>query len=131
MSETSPDAVGQWLARAHSDWQTVEVLLSDPRSPAETICYHCQQHVEKLLKALLTRLGIEAPRTHELRRLIDLASPHAPALEALSDASDLLSFHAVASRYPDDWREVPRAEAVEMVALARAFRDQLLPMLGR
>ena len=130
MSGTPPDAVNQWLARARSDWQTVELLLSHSQSPPETICFHCQQHVEKLLKALMTRSGMEAPRTHDLRRLIDLVAPHAPALVLLVDDSDLVTFHAVETRYPDDWREVSRAEAEEMATLAGRSRALLLPMLG-
>ena len=77
MSDETGEAVRQWRAKARSDWTTVEILLGSERCPADTVCFHCQQLVEKLLKALLTRHGIEAPKTHDLRRLIRLAEPFA------------------------------------------------------
>jgi len=112
------DAVRQWLAKAHVDWQTVEILIDHPRCPRQAVCYHCQQYVEKLLKALLTQHSIEAPRTHDLRRLIQLAAPQAPGLDALSDRADALSRAAIETRYPDNWREVSDIEMQQMVTLA-------------
>jgi HEPN domain-containing protein len=85
--------------------------------------------VEKLLKALLTRHQIEAPRTHDLRRLIQLAAPQAPALAALADRADALSLAGVEIRYPDDWRKVPAEEMGEMIQLAEDFAAILLPLL--
>ena len=119
MSDETGEAVRQWRAKAQSDWTTVEVLLDSERCPADSVCFHCQQFVEKLVKALLTRHGIEAPRTHDLRRLIQLAEPFAPELSPLADASDALTAHGVETRYPDDWREVEPTEMNEVVELAR------------
>jgi HEPN domain-containing protein len=113
MSDEIDDAVRQWLAKANVDWTTVEILNLEARSPREAICFHCQQYTEKLLKALLTLHQIEAPRTHDLRRLIQLASPLADALDAFSDQADRLSQHGVQVRYPDDWREVGEEECVK------------------
>ena len=54
MNEELREAVRQWVARAETDWQTVEILSAHPEGPPESIGFHCQQYVEKLLKALLT-----------------------------------------------------------------------------
>ncbi len=78
MNEINREAVRQWRVKAQSDWDAVEILTSSKRCPTDTVCFHCQQFVEKLLKALLTRHDIEAPKTHDLRRLIQLALPFAP-----------------------------------------------------
>ena len=66
------DSVRQWVAKAEIDWATVAVavLRRDAASPKEAISFHCQQYVEKLLKAVLTLHAVEAPRTHDLGRLI-------------------------------------------------------------
>jgi HEPN domain-containing protein len=61
MNEQNHEAVRQWQAKAQSDWDAVEILTASKRCPADTVCFHCQQCVEKLLKALLTRHGIKAP----------------------------------------------------------------------
>lgn len=73
MNDQTREAVRQWREKAQSDWTAVEILLASERCPAETVCFHCQQFVEKLLKAFLTSHGIETPKTHDLRRSISRA----------------------------------------------------------
>lgn len=119
MNDETGEAVRQWRIKARSDWTTVEILLGSEQCPADIVCFHCQQFVEKLLKALLTRHGVEAPKTHDVRRLIQLAQPFAPELSRFSDASDVLTVHGVETRYPGDWREIDPAERNEVVELAK------------
>jgi len=79
---------------------------------------------------MLTLHQIEAPRTHDLRRLIQLASPFAPELNALCDRADALSLLAVEFRYPDNWRDVSDSEMSKMMALAEDFAAILPPLLN-
>jgi len=129
MNDQTREAVRQWRTKARSNWTAVEILLASERCPAETVCFHCQQFVEKLLKAFLTRHGIETPKTHDLRRLIQLAEPFAPELSRLSDASDTLTIHGVETRYPGDWRQIEPSEMNQVVELSRQFGDILLAKL--
>jgi len=129
MNEATLEAVYQWVKKAESDWETVLIVSAHEECPRDTVCFHCQQHVEKLLKAFLTLHGIEAPRTNNLRRLIQLMEPISGDLSHLKDAADALTIHGVASRYPDDWREVGAEEMNQMVELTRQFRGILLPKL--
>ena len=78
MNDDVLELVRQWIAKAESDWEAVEILSSHENCPCSVVCFHCQQYVEKLLKALLTLQGIEAPRTHNLRRLIQLPGRATP-----------------------------------------------------
>jgi len=126
MNEQTREAVRQWRAKAQSDWKTVEILTASQRCPTDTVCFHCQQFVEKLLKALLTLNNIEAPKTHDLRRLIQLAEPFAPELSLLADVSDELTIHGVETRYPGDWRKIKRSEMKRVIELAKRFGDILL-----
>ena len=129
MNDETREAVRQWLARAGVDWKTVEVLSEHADGPRESIAYHCQQYVEKLLKAILTMHGIEAPRTHDVRRLVQLAMSTAPELAGLEGSADLLTEYAVAIRYPDEWREIDEEEVRKAVAVATTFADALLPRI--
>jgi len=129
MNDETREAVRQWRAKARSDWTAVEILISSERCPAETVCFHCQQFAEKLLKGFLTLHAIEAPKTHDLRRLIQLAEPFAPELSRLSEASDTLTVYGVETRYPGDWLQTEPAEMNEVVELSRQFGDILLPKL--
>jgi len=129
MNEATLEAVRQWVRKAESDWQTVLILSANEECPRDAVCFHCQQHVEKLLKGLLTLHGIEAPPTHNLRRLIQLLEAVAPDLTLLKDDADPLTAHGVAGRYPDDWREIDEGEMKEILKLTTEFRDILLPKL--
>lgn len=129
MPDEAKDAVQQWRAKADSDWRAVEILLASDRCPTDAVCFHCQQFVEKLPKALLTQYGIESPRTHDLRRLIQLAEPVSQELSQFADRCDDLTVHGVQSRYPDDWVEVTADEMNEMVVLARELDGILKGLL--
>jgi len=129
MNEETREAVRQWQEKALNDWTTIEILRVSKQCPTDVVCFHCQQFVEKLLKAILTLHSIEAPKTHDLRRLIQLAEPFVPVLSQLSDASDKLTVHGVETRYPGDWLQVTASEMNEVIELARKFGDILLPEL--
>lgn len=117
MNDDIRDIVAQWLANADVDWTTVEILSAHPGAPLGAVGFHCQQYVEKLLKAFLTVHQIEAPRTHELRVLIALAGPIIPALTELSERSDDLSRYGVDTRYPDNWQKAPADEMQRILDL--------------
>jgi len=129
MSAEVPKAVKEWLDQADEDRRTTEILLADAEPPARSACFHSQQHVEKLLKGFLTSQGIEAPRTHDLSRLLQLAQPHLPELGALAAHADELTRHAVETRYPPPLREVTVAEARESFRIAQQFAAVLVPKL--
>jgi len=129
MNDDTGELVRKWNEKAQSDWTTVEILLAHEQCPAETVCFHCQQFVEKLLKALLTRHGIEAPKTHDLRRLIELAEALAPGLSQFIDVSDKLTAHGVVTRYPGDSFPVAPDEMNEVVKISKRIGDVLLAKL--
>jgi len=62
--------VQKWILKAQSDLKTAkdEILMKDPAT--DTICFHCQQSVEKYLKAFLTFYKIRVGKTHNLALLI-------------------------------------------------------------
>lgn len=126
MNDDTGELVRQWIDKARGDWTAVEILSSSDRCPAEAVCFHCQQFVEKLLKALLTRHGVEVPKTHDLRRLIQLTEPLTPGLSRFSDASDKLTVHGVETRYPGETYPVSPTEMHEVVAIAKDIGDVLL-----
>ena len=129
MKDPILEAVKQWLAKAESDWSTIEILMASDRCPAEAVCFHCQQYVEKLLKAFLTLKSVEAPKTHDLRRLIQLALPLEPKLAELVGESDSLTVHGVQSRYPGDFWQMGKTEMKRLYELSQKFANILLPRL--
>ena len=129
MNEEIHKAVGQWLEKAESDWRAVEILLTSEDKPSDVVCFHCQQSVEKLLKGILTQNGVEAPRTHDIRRLAQLSQIYVPKLAELVDAADKLTVHGVATRYPGDFQQVDETEIQGIIKITRQFREILVPKL--
>jgi len=95
-------------------------VLSAAADVADTIVgFHAQQACEKSLKAVLSAAGIETPRTHDLVRLMDLASEGGRPVPADCAWIDELNPYAVQARYGlvqggslDRERALAAAEAV-------------------
>ncbi|MDP3105709.1 MAG: HEPN domain-containing protein [Candidatus Methanoperedens sp.] len=68
------DLVLQWIKIADRDLIAAEQGLKANIIISEGICFHCQQAVEKYLKAFLVKYQIEFPKTHSIMTLINLCS---------------------------------------------------------
>src|SRR5919198_5969738 len=92
MSRPEAERARALLGRSDADLAAVSALETAEKVPDEIVGFHGQQAAEKLLKAVLAAHGIDFPRTHSLRFLLDLLADH-----TLEPPRDL---HAVADLYP-------------------------------
>jgi HEPN domain-containing protein len=76
---------------------------------------------KKYLKCLLTYLGIQAPRTHDLQALALLIPVERSFPVRVEDLAELNPY-AVNVRYADDWREPQLNDARRALALASKVR---------
>lgn len=106
-----------WVAKARQDLNAARSLLNDRQAPA-AIGFHCQQAVEKILKAYLISCREPFVKVHDLDYLVTLGEKHEPALAALRPELATLDPFAVAFRYPTV-HEPDRAAAEAAVQLAR------------
>jgi len=90
----------EWLLKARHDWLAAQTLFAADRRLLDAIGFHCQQAVEKMLKAFLAARGIEFEKTHDIGWLLDLCTQEQPSLEVLRNDVQPLSAFAVAFRYP-------------------------------
>ena len=118
MNDTHFELARRWIHKAENDLITARHTLTLPKGPTDTVCFHAQQAVEKVLKAFLTFNQTEFPKTHNLVYLLDKTHPLAPELEKYRAAFAEMSNHAVEIRYPDDWFEPLREEAEQSLAIA-------------
>jgi HEPN domain-containing protein len=123
------ELVSEWLRKADLDLLTVDRLCSeDPFR--DVVAFHAQQAAEKYLKALLTRHQIEFPKTHELRRLLELLAGVEPQLAAsLADIKWLEPF-GVDVRYPGDRPDTLPGDERRARELAQMVRDAVLAVLN-
>ncbi|HEX6383925.1 MAG TPA: HEPN domain-containing protein [Anaerolineae bacterium] len=81
------------MVKADSDLQTARLLI-DSSGPYDTACFHSQQAIEKLLKALLIFHEQPIPRMHDLEELQQLIL----ALQPDSELAELELFEATELR---------------------------------
>lgn len=111
-----PGSPKDWLRLARSD-MAVARLSSGPDILLETLCFHTQQTVEKSLKAVLIYYGIEFPKTHNLKILVDLLPETSSRPDEVLEATGL-SDYAVTLRYPGVFEPVDTEEYETAVRLA-------------
>ena len=104
MDKDTIQYIQNWLSKAENDLKVAEIVLEseEEKKPFDTVCFHCQQAVEKWLKAYLIYLDVMFPRTHSAAQLIELGIVHDPNLKQLEKA-ELLTIYAVETRYPEDF----------------------------
>lgn len=84
--------------------------------------FHCQQAAEKLLKAVLSQLGVSFPRTHDLAELIGLLEAAGHKLPAVLNRVDEFTPFAVEFRYGDVLPAAP-LDRVAFRVLIRQLRS--------
>ncbi len=94
-----------WLIKALNDYKTAKQLAQAPPEEmiTDTLCFHCQQFVEKALKAYLYSHKVDFGRVHNLEYLVTLCTEIDSDFDRLYDAAKMLSDFAVQVRYPDDF----------------------------
>jgi HEPN domain-containing protein len=101
MGDAKDEWVRSWLIKAHADLRSARALVALSEPATDTAIYHCQQAAEKALKGYLAFRDQPLERTHDLARLVELATVLEPAFAPLETQADILNPYATAFRYPD------------------------------
>jgi HEPN domain-containing protein len=117
----------QWLAKANNDLLNADNNLKSDDVPFDTVCFHCQQAAEKLLKAYLVGRAQPYPITHDLFLILEKILPLNTEAEHLRDWLAILMPYAVEIRYPDDLYMPSQEDAKE----ARDAADKVLKWLKK
>lgn len=70
MNDETKEYVKQWILKANEDLLVVDKLTEFEVIATSSVCFHCQQAVEKFLKAFLIFNGIEIKKTHNIEYLL-------------------------------------------------------------
>lgn len=117
--------VAHWLENANRDYDAAEHLLAEGDRFGEIAAFHCQQAVEKYLKALLVRYQVEFPKTHDIRKLLGwVATIHPDLAESLRDADTLTEV-----RYPSDAPELLPGGETDAFSVASRVREAVMALL--
>lgn len=117
--------VRQWLHRAGEDLGVARLLIESNSPWNAAIAFHCQQAVEKSLKALLVHEQIEFPKTHDIGLLVRLTGRMSSDLPIDPSAAATLTPYGVDYRYPGDLPEVTPEEARSALEVAEEACDAI------
>lgn len=98
--KTNLDLARLLVRKAESDLAAVRRTAAS-EGPYDTGLFHCQQAVEKYLKALLAVHDVNYPKIHDVTLLAELAEPFCPALARLPFSLAEFNPFAVTIRYDD------------------------------
>lgn len=89
------------LRKAAQDEALLDQVLNSEEVSDEIIGFHCQQAAEKILKALLSDLGVRFRKIHEIGALTALLAQAGQPLPDQFDSLDALTPFAAVYRYED------------------------------
>jgi HEPN domain-containing protein len=76
-----------WLLWAENDLIIASILINHPEVTVSGVFYHCQQCIEKALKAYLSFKKQAKPKTHDLIKLMRLCTQFDEAFFTLNSIS--------------------------------------------
>ena len=130
MDETTGEIVKQWLHKAANDLRNISNNLSAEEVPTDTICFHAQQAIEKLLKAVLVANGRNVTKTHDLVKLLTDVMDLMPELLPFEEQFEEVSEYGVAVRYPNGFSDPTLDEASHAYEIARKVEEIVLLKLN-
>lgn len=126
----SSKLINDWMTKADHDLGSAKIIYIHIPAYFDTIAFHCQQAVEKYLKALLVHHDIEFQRSHNLIYLLDLLSQKMEISEDSYDKAIMLNEYRVQIRYPHSTIFLNKEELESAINISQYFRDFLVKTLN-
>lgn len=123
------DEVKEWLHKARNDLLSARILMEHDPPVLDTALFHCQQAVEKVLKAFLVWKAVPFERVHSLTYLLDLCEAQDATVASLREQAEMLTPFAVEVRYPGAEVGISREQALDALVAAGAIWKCLLDLL--
>lgn len=125
-----PDALlAEWAYKAEQDYITAEAMAKKRKLPVpDVVGFHCQQCIEKYLKAYLVLHKKPFPRTHDLIDILELLVSLDPLIESIRSDLRLLNPFSTIYRYPGE--SLKHKDAVIALKSMRRVRKLIREKLG-
>ena len=109
MNEELERYILAWLQKANNDIIAAQRLIELEPIIADYACFHCQQSIEKSLKAFLIYQGRDIKKTHDIDFLLAECGEFDPVFRTIQTSN--INDYAVGGRYPD-YSQAPEMEEV-------------------
>jgi HEPN domain-containing protein len=122
------EIINEWIRKADADYATARREMSaSEEANFDAVCFHSQQCIEKLMKAMLIKNGVTPPKTHDLFQLNLLLAPVCKKWSCRPEHLRYLTRASVDFRYPGESADREEAsEALEICSQLRTSLHQLL-----
>lgn len=121
MNEQSNE-IKEWLEKADHDLGSAKIIFLHIPEYFDTIAFHCQQAVEKYIKAILIFEKIEFQRSHDLVYLLELLSQKIDIDELKYKNAFMLNSFSVQIRYPNIVIKLTKEELESAILISEEFR---------
>lgn len=111
----------KWLHYAKNDLLVAKDLQLQKEYVYRAVLTHCQQAVEKYLKAFILHNNHQLVRTHDLIILNKLCADTDAAFLDYDNELAWLSAVYIESRYPDDFEDIDKKDAETALKIADRF----------
>jgi HEPN domain-containing protein len=127
MSPIVTNYIKAWLEKAEHDVISAQRLLEIEPIILDNACFHCQQAIEKYLKAYLIYNGVEVERTHDIIFLLSQCADFDQIFREIDPLN--INVYAVKGRYPHNAIMPELEEAQQYYQLALQVRELVLDRL--
>lgn len=117
------EEIREWIEKADHDLGSAKIIYLHLPNYFDTIAFHCQQAVEKYLKALLVYYRIEFSRSHDLVYLLELLSRKIEIDDSKFRRAFSLNNFGVQIRYPNKIVKLTKEEIESAIEISQEFRD--------
>ena len=115
--------IEQWIIKGDHDLGTAKITYLYIPEYLDTVTFHCQQAVEKYLKAYLISKNISFKFTHDLIYLLDLTTLTDLDFHIYYDSVSELQGYAVEVRYPNETIYLSNEKVEKALRIAKSVRD--------
>lgn len=129
MNQTSNFQV--WIDKGDNDLSGAKLMFLHQPGLYDLIAFHCQQSVEKYIKAYLVKLNIEFLYRHDLVYLLDLIPENLQFDESYYEFVYKLESFSVQIRYPDNIIIPSKEQLQEAIEIAEKFREFIISKINQ
>jgi len=117
------DQIRQWISKGDHDLGTAKITYTHIPEYLDTVTFHCQQAVEKYLKAYLVFRSIAFRFSHDLIYLLELITQKDSDFESYYDTVSELQGYAVEIRYPNETIYLSNEKVENAMMIAKNVRE--------
>jgi HEPN domain-containing protein len=115
--------ISQWIIKGDHDLGTAKITYLHIPDYLDTVTFHCQQAVEKYLKAYLIFQTTTFRFSHDLVYLLDLINQSDSDFEEYYDSVSELQGYAVEIRYPNETIYLSNEKVEKAISIAKFVRE--------